>query len=107
MTWQGQAKGAFVQSKTNKDEKYILLRSDLTPTDKIHTLAHEIAHAQLHSLQSQNNWPTAIKETQAELSSYVITKNLGIEPGEKSVDYIAGWSKNLKALGGSKYWKNH
>ncbi|MGC8304903.1 ArdC-like ssDNA-binding domain-containing protein [Leuconostoc mesenteroides] len=100
MTWQGQAKGAFVQSKTNKDEKYILLRSDLTPTDKIHTLAHEIAHAQLHSLQSQNNWPTAIKETQAELSSYVITKNLGIEPGEKSVDYIAGWSKNLKALEG-------
>lgn len=98
MTWQGQAKGAFVQSKKNQDEKFILLRSDLTPTDKIHTLAHEIAHAQLHSLQSQNNWPTAIKETQAELSSYVITKNLGIEPGEKSVDYMAGWSKNLKAL---------
>jgi len=105
MTWQGQAKGAFVQSKTKKDEKYILLRSDLTPTDKIHTLAHEIAHAQLHSLQSQNNWPTAIKETQAELSSYVITKNLGIEPGEKSVDYIAGWSKNLKALEGQNTGK--
>lgn len=105
MTWQGQAKGAFVQSKTNADEKYILMRSDLTPTDKIHTLAHEIAHAQLHSLQSQNNWPAAVKETQAELSSYVITKNLGIDPGEKSIDYIAGWSKNLKALEGQNVGK--
>ena len=31
MTWQGQAKGAFVQSKTNEDEKYILLRSLTLP----------------------------------------------------------------------------
>ncbi|MGR8861849.1 ArdC-like ssDNA-binding domain-containing protein [Leuconostoc citreum] len=105
MTWQGQAKGAFVQSKVNSDEKYILMRSDLTPTDKIHTLAHEIAHAQLHSLQSQNNWSTEIKETQAELSSYVITKNLGIDPGEKSVNYLAGWSNNLKALEGQNVGK--
>ncbi|MET3356696.1 UNVERIFIED_ORG: hypothetical protein ABIC58_000043 [Leuconostoc holzapfelii] len=105
MTWQGQAKGAFVQSKVNSDEKYILMRSDLTPTDKIHTLAHEIAHAQLHSLQSLNNWSTEIKETQAELSSYVITKNLGIDPGEKSVNYLAGWSNNLKALEGQNVGK--
>lgn len=105
MTWQGQAKGAFVQSKVNSDEKYILMRSDLTPTDKIHTLAHEIAHAQLHSLQNQNNWSTEIKETQAELSSYVITKNLGIDPGEKSVNYLAGWSNNLKALEGQNVGK--
>lgn len=100
ITWQGQAKGLFAQSKTDPNQKVILLRSDLTPTDKIQTLAHEIAHAKLHSLQSQNNWPTAIKETQAELSSYVITKNLGIEPGEKSIRYIAGWSDKLKAIDG-------
>lgn len=100
VTWQGQAKGAFTQSKSDPTKKYILLRSDLTPTDKIQTLAHEVAHAKLHGLQSKNNWPKAIKETQAELSSYVITKSLGIEPGEKSVGYIAGWSDKLKKLAG-------
>ncbi|MFH0349210.1 hypothetical protein ACG92U_02935 [Leuconostoc citreum] len=74
------------------------MRSDLTPTDKIHTLAHEVAHAKLHSAQSKDNWPTAIKETQAELSSYVISKNLGIDPGQQSIAYIDNWSKKLKAL---------
>lgn len=98
MTWQGQAKGAFLQSKSDPTKKYILLRSDLTPTDKIHTLAHEVAHAKLHFAQSKDNWPTAIKETQAELSSYVISKNLGIDPGQQSIAYIDNWSKKLKAL---------
>ncbi|WP_349533745.1 toprim domain-containing protein [Leuconostoc citreum] len=98
MTWQGQAKGAFTQMKADPSKRFIFLRSDLTPTDKIHTLAHELAHAKLHHSQAKNNWPKAIKETQAELSSYVITKNLGIDPGQKSVEYIANWSNKLKAL---------
>lgn len=98
MTWQGQAKGAFAQLKADPSKRFIFLRSDLTPTDKIHTLAHELAHAKLHHSQAKNNWPKAIKETQAELSSYVITKNLGIDPGQKSIEYIANWSNKLKAL---------
>ncbi len=101
MSWQGQAKGAFRQSKSDPTNKHILLRSDLTPTDKIQTLAHEVAHAKLHGLQSKNNWSTEIKETQAELSSYVVTKSLGIEPGEQSIRYIAGWSDKLKKLAGA------
>ncbi|MCK8605738.1 toprim domain-containing protein [Leuconostoc citreum] len=98
MTWQGQAKGAFTQLKADLTKRFIFLRSDLTPTDKIHTLAHELAHAKLHDSQAKSNWSKAIKETQAELSSYVITKNLGIDPGSKSVEYIANWSNNLKSL---------
>ncbi|WP_349584118.1 ImmA/IrrE family metallo-endopeptidase [Leuconostoc citreum] len=98
MTWQGQAKGSFVVSNSDQNQKVILLRSDLTPTDKIHTLAHELGHAKLHDHRRNSEWPQAIRETQAELTSYVITKHLGIEPGEKSVQYISDWSQKLKAL---------
>ncbi|MGR8823223.1 toprim domain-containing protein [Leuconostoc citreum] len=98
MTWQGQAKGSFVVSNSDQNQRFILLRSDLTPTDKIHTLAHELGHAKLHDHRRNSEWPQAFRETQAELTSYVITKHLGIEPGEKSVQYISDWSQKLKAL---------
>ncbi|WP_455646940.1 ArdC-like ssDNA-binding domain-containing protein, partial [Leuconostoc sp.] len=101
ITWQGQAKGALVQSKDDPSKRVIYLRSDLTPTDKIHTLSHELGHAKLHDLRRGEKWSREIKETQAELTGYTITKSLGIDPGQNSVRYIQNWSKKLKALEGN------
>lgn len=101
VTWQGQAKGALVQSKDDPSKRAIYLRSDLTPTDRIHTLAHELGHAKLHDIRRGEKWSREIKETQAELTGYTITKNLGIDPGQNSVRYLQNWSHNLKALEGN------
>ena len=101
ITWQGQAKGALVQSKDDPSKRVIYLRSDLTPTDKIHTLSHELGHAKLHDLRRGEKWSREIKETQAELTGYTITKSLGIDPGQNSIRYIQNWSKKLKALEGN------
>ena len=101
ITWQGQAKGALVQSKDDQRTRVIYLRSDLTPTDKIHTLSHELGHAKLHDLRRGEKWSREIKETQAELTGYTITKSLGIDPGQNSVRYIQNWSKKLKTLEGN------
>ncbi|CUW11363.1 toprim domain-containing protein [Leuconostoc gasicomitatum] len=98
VTWQGQPKGAIMQSKVDPSKRAIYLRSDLTPTDKIHTLSHELGHAKLHDIRRGEQWPTAVKETQAELTGYTISKSLGIEPGENSVRYIEGWSKQLNTF---------
>lgn len=97
VTWQGQAKGALVQSKVDPSKRAIYLRSDLTPTDKIQTLAHELGHAKLHDLRRGEQRSVAVKETQAEITGYTITKNIGIDPGDSSVRYMANWSKNLAA----------
>lgn len=98
LTANGAAKGAFMQSKTDPNKKQIVLRSDLTPTDRVHTLAHEVAHAKLHSQQRQSAWPTEIKEVQAEMSSYVVSKSLGIDPGDRSISYMAKWSDKMKKV---------
>lgn len=96
-TWQGQAKGMFAQMSDSKDKR-IYLRTDLPMTDKVHVLAHEIAHAKLHGLMSKADYPKEIKELQAEMTSYVVTKNLGIDPGPDSIRYMSSWTDNLKKM---------
>lgn len=105
LTANGAAKGAYMQSRKEPSKQQIVLRSDLTPTDRVHTLAHEVAHAKLHGQQRQSAWPTEIKEIQAEMSSYVVSKSLGIDPGEQSIRYMANWSDQLKKIPAKDFGK--
>lgn len=105
LTANGSAKGAFMQSRKDPSNQQIVLRSDLTPTDRVHTLAHEVAHAKLHGQQRNSAWPTEIKEVQAEMSSYVVSKNLGIDPGEDSIRYMANWSDKMKNVPAKDFGK--
>jgi len=105
MTSNGIAKGAMVRDKKNPDNTLIILRNDLPITDRISTLAHEMGHVSLHQNTDQSH-PAHIKELQAELTSYVILKNMGIEPGEGSESYMSGWTDNLKKVSDYKDPKN-
>ncbi|MCK1203657.1 PBECR4 domain-containing protein [Streptococcus uberis] len=93
----GNAKGAFFP-----DEQIILINPDNTPGEKIATIIHELAHATLHNPkmteQYKENVPLEQKELEAEMTSHLLSKHFGLDTSEKAIDYMAGWTNNLKAL---------
>lgn len=93
----GNAKGAFFP-----DEQIILINPDNTPGEKIATTIHELAHATLHNPkiteQYKETVPLEQKELEAEMTSHLLSKHFGLDTSEKAIDYMAGWTNNLKAL---------
>lgn len=103
----GSAKGAFISD--NQGQKEIFLSHRLSEEERIPTLIHELAHAALHdpkNLSDQGYWTTenvnsdgaSIKELQAEMVSYVVTKHYGIDTSEEAIHYMASWTKHLSTL---------
>lgn len=103
----GSAKGAFISD--NQGQKEIFLSHRLSEEERIPTLIHELAHAALHdpkNLPDQGYWTTenvtsadaSIKELQAEMVSYVVTKHYGIDTSEEAIHYMASWTKHLSTL---------
>lgn len=91
---QRDAKGFF-----NEIENRIVVQKDMSETQTLKTLIHEIAHSVLHSGDnikfSQNE-----REVQAESVAYVVCSKYGIDTSDYSFGYIAGWSsgKEVKEL---------
>lgn len=103
----GSVKGAFISD--NQGQKEIFLSHRLSDEERIPTLIHELAHAALHdpkNLPDQGYWTTenvksdgaSIKELQAEMVSYVVTKHYGIDTSEEAIHYMASWTKHLSTL---------
>ena len=97
MTSHGIAKGATAINRQKPEEPIIVLRPDLPVTDRIATLAHEMGHTALHQ-QSDDKTPNGVQELQAEMTSYVVLKNVGVEPGDISEKYMSDWTNNLKQV---------
>ena len=104
----GNAKGQYIPAHNN-----IFLNPRNTPTEDIAACIHELTHAVLqnskkdekanewlkaHKLfdKSDRNTPRGIAEFEAEMNCYLISKQYGIDNGEKAKRYLAGWnaSKN-------------
>lgn len=98
MSQEGIAKGVFVRPRAENDKPSIILRPDLPITDRIGVLAHELGHASLHVNTEKHSHPRHIKELQAEMTSYVVLKHLGIEPGTVSERYMSQWTNGLEKL---------
>ena len=94
----GIAKGVFMRNRDENGKQAILIRDDLPLTDKIATLAHEVGHAALHSTAEASQLSQGVKEVQAEMTAYVVLKNMGIEPGEVSERYMNSWLSRSKEL---------
>lgn len=89
----GNAKGV-----TAPTVKKIYLNPQNTPTENTTTLMHELGHAQLHSNKSDDTLSRPIQELQAQLTSYLVAKNVGIDNHDYTVDYIANWTNRGKKL---------
>ena len=98
MTHEGQAKGMFRMSGNSSVNSQILIRDDLPKSDQISVLAHEVGHAMLHTTTKGSDLPRPIKEVQAEMTSYVVLKNMGIDAGKSSERYMNNWASLSEKL---------
>ena len=67
--------------------------------NSLHTLIHEMSHANLKHLD--RNIPRGIAEAEAELSTYLVGEHYGFNFKEDSSAYIKGWLDNAKSQGKS------
>lgn len=97
------AKGYFSPS-----EQKIVLQEGMSEIQTVKTLIHETAHALLHDkagakvegVEDKDGKSRNSKEVEAESVAYTVCDYLGIDTGDYSFGYIAGWSqgRELKEL---------
>lgn len=107
-TLSGGALGYFAHPNAEYPQGRIVIDENLTITNKVAVLFHEIAHSDLHvdipKLQEELGGDIEVtrqmKEVQAEAVAYMTASTFGIETQHKSFEYIANWSdgRELKAL---------
>lgn len=89
----GTAKGAFYPSLNA-----IAMNPRNTLSENIPVMLHELAHAELHNQQreQQRERPltTNEEEFQAELTAYVVAARYNIEMDDFSVPYLSSWTKD-------------
>jgi antirestriction protein ArdC len=66
----------------------ICIKPGLSPAVEFTTLAHELAHEQLHRGERRTETTREIRELEAEAVSYVVTQACGLSSGTTSADYI-------------------
>ena len=72
-------------------QRLILLRRELSPAQRVKTLAHEIAHSILHQ-DGYAGTPRPLAELEAESVAYVVCQAADIDSGEYSFGYLATWA---------------
>ena len=84
---------------TDHGRRLISVGSWLDPLTRVATLAHELAHASLHvpgdaigALYGSSAEHRGLAEIEAESVAYVVLRAHGIDRGEQSVAYLAGWA---------------
>ena len=74
--------------------KEIWVSKSLSESHKICTFFHELAHYHLHFDSDRYELKSSTKELEAEATSYLISKYLGIENGEAAA-YIHAWTRDV------------
>lgn len=82
--------GAECNGQTEYEKKRVTVRSTLAQRQKTKTLAHEYAHALLHSPTATSD--RALAECEAESAAYIVLSVLGFDAGAYSFGYVASWS---------------
>lgn|GEM_PF-5523237 len=87
----------------DRTNKRIVVRDGLAQAQTVKTLIHEIAHSRLHAIDenapdSDKHLPDQnTREVQAESVAFVVASHYGLDTGEYSFTYIAGWSSGREA----------
>ena len=76
-------------------EQRIVLNTGMTQLQTVKTLIHEIAHSCLHGEADKGTeLSRARKEIEAESVAYIICRHYGLDTGEYSFRYLAGYSSS-------------
>lgn len=81
-------------------EKRIVLKTSMSQIQTIKTLAHETAHAMLHSkevMDPDHPVDQRTREVEAESVAFTVCKKYGLDTDDYSFGYIAGWSSDKDA----------
>ena len=76
---------------TRYDTREVWVRGDVEPAQRAKTLAHELAHVQLHGPDTQRP-PRSVIEVEAESVAYVVCRQAGLDPSGYSIGYVTSWS---------------
>ncbi|MFD1707543.1 LPD25 domain-containing protein [Siminovitchia sediminis] len=78
--------------------KEVALNPRNSELQNVKTLAHELAHAVLHTEETHDQYTTQEKEFQAEMVAYTVSSYFGLDTSEYSLPYLHGWTsgKELK-----------
>jgi hypothetical protein len=90
-------KGQKGLSVPGADHQMVAIKDDLPESDKIAVRIHEMAHNALHQ-DHDDGKTTAVREFQAEMTSYVVSKHFGLDTSENATSYIAAWTHNGQTL---------
>ena len=78
-------------------EQRILVQPDMSQTQTIKTMIHEVSHAKLHAPEKTGELPQHkqrfVREMEAESVAYVVCRHFGIDTSDYSFGYVAGWSR--------------
>ncbi len=91
----------------SRTDQNIVIREGMSEVQTVSAAVHEIAHAKLHNYEKEREAAAAgdenaqpvkpkdrsTEEVEAESISYAVCQYYGIQTGENSFGYIAGWSK--------------
>ncbi|WP_187387488.1 toprim domain-containing protein [Weissella muntiaci] len=79
-------KGAIYTDSKHPENNTIILRPDMSNLDKVQTLAYEVGKVSLYqnSNDAAVDKDSHLREAKANLTSYVVLKNLGLDPEELS-----------------------
>ena len=74
----------------------ILVDTSLQPAHRLKTLVHELAHAMLDHGTSDK--PRHVLELEAESAAYIVCDSLGLDTGDYSFAYLAGWAEKAEEV---------
>ena len=87
----GDSKGYY-----DRDSKRIAVQENMSESQTLKTMIHEVAHSKLHSKEveqdEQMKKDRNTKEVEAESIAYTVCQHFGIDTSDYSFGYIAGWS---------------
>lgn len=81
----------------------IAIKNGMSELQTVKTMIHELAHHLMKHCSSENHEDRETKEVQAESVAYVVSTTLGLDTGDYSFGYVAGWAgnQNVKVLQGA------
>ena len=84
---------------TSYDDKVVRVRADIDDAQAVKTLAHEAGHVLLHQPDARQGLGVCRGrgEVEAESVAYLVTAAHGVDSGQYTFSYVAGWAETAQA----------